>query len=110
MYIEDFYDRSCEDNSASRLTEREWQQLREITATPYLPSASSFITDVTAAGFDDVEFEDVTEKWTPLLRARADKYKVSEKPNAALQLFYDTMAEVFEGGKVGGVRLTAVRR
>ena len=111
MYIEDFYDRSCQGDSVSQLNRRESQQLQEIIACPYLPSASSFVADVTAAGFEDVEFEDVTEKWTPLLRARANDYdKASEKPNAALQLFYDTVAEVFEGGHVGGVRLAAVRR
>lgn len=111
MYIEDFYDRSREGDTASNLSEKELRQLREIVACPYLPSASGYIADVTAAGFDMVEFEDVSEKWAELVRVRAEKYKTSEeKPNAALQKFYDTVAEVFQGGNVGGVRLIAVRR
>lgn len=111
MYVEDFYDRSRQsDDTASRLTEREARQLQEIVACPYLPSASRYVAEVTAAGFESVEFDDVSEKWTVLVRARAEKYRGSEKPNVRLQTFYDTVAEVFEGGNVGGVGLTAVRR
>lgn len=108
MYIEDFYDRS---GTASHLTAKELRQLHEVVACPYLPSASVYIADVEAAGFDRVEFEDVSEKWAGLVRERAEKYRADEEmPNAALQEFYDTVAELFEGGNVGGVRLTAVRR
>lgn len=110
LYIEDFYDKSCQDDTVSQLTERELHQLQEFMACPYLPSASRYIGDVAAAGFDTVEFEDVSGKWTPLVRARAEKYRASESPDIDLQKFYDTVAELFEGGKVGGVRLTAVRR
>ena len=110
MYIEDFYDKSCGEDSISHLTEREVHQLQTIMGTPYLPSASKYISDVTTAGFDIIEFEDVSEKWTPLLCARAERYKASEKPNAALQEFYSTVAEVVEAGNVGGVRLTALRK
>ena len=110
MYIEDFYDKSCTRDTVSHITRGELHQLEEIMACPYLPSASKFIADVTSAGFDSVEFEDVSKVWTPLLRARSEKYKVSEKPISALQRFYDTVAEVFDGGNVGGLRLSAVRR
>ena len=110
MYIEDFYDKSSRSDGLSNLTERELHQLHEIVACPYLPSASEYTSDVAAAGFDSIEFEDVSEKWTQWVRARAEKYRASEKPNAELQKFYDTVAEIFEGGRLGGVRLTAVRR
>ena len=110
MYIEDFYDKSYKDNSTSHLTEREVHQLQVIMATPYLPSASSYIADVTAAGFDSIDFEDVSEKWTQVVCARSERYKASEKPNAALQEFYATVAELFEAGNLGGVRLTALRK
>ena len=110
MYIEDFYDKSCGENSTSRLTKREVHQLETIMACPYLPSTSDYIADVTAAGFNNVEFEDVSEKWTQLLWARSERYKASEKPNAALQEFYATVAELFKVGNLGGVRLTALRK
>ena len=109
MYIEDFYDKSCGDDSTSHLTEREVDRLQAIMACPYLPSASTFIADVTAAGFTSIEFEDVSEKWTRWVSARSERYKASEKPNAALQEFYAFVAELFEAGNLGGFRLTASR-
>ena len=112
LCIEDFYDktRNEDDDSKSRLTAKELHQLRDIMACPYLPSASRFIADVQSAGFDSVEFEDVSERWMELLCARVETYKGSENPNAALLEFYEAVADVFAGGNVGGVRLTAVRR
>ncbi len=109
MYVEEFYDRSCEGDAGSLLTEGERRRLREVVACPYIPSASRFVADVAAAGFEILEFEDVSEEWTRFVRARAEKYRASETPNAELQEFYDTVAGLFEGGNVGGVRLTAVR-
>ncbi|CAF9924166.1 hypothetical protein IMSHALPRED_006130 [Imshaugia aleurites] len=110
MYIEDFYDKSCRSGTLSNLTENELHHLHEVIACPYLPSASEYTSDVAAEGFDSIEFEDVSEKWTPLVRARTERYRGSEKPDAELQKFYDSVAEIFEGGNMGGVRLTAVRR
>ena len=109
MYIEDFFDKSCQGDSPSRLTQREKYQLQNIMACPYLPSASKYYTDVETAGFTCVEFDNVSDTWTQIVRARSDKYKTSENPNAALQTFYATVAEMFEGN-LGGVRLTAVRK
>ena len=77
-------------------------------ACPYLPSSSKYIADVQSAGFDRVEFEDVSEKWRLLVRARADRYRTEERQDAELRRFYDVVAEMLEG-KVGGVRLSAVR-
>ena len=110
MYVEDFYDKSCDSGTVSHLTKRELRQLREVVACTYLPSASRYMEDVAATGFESIEFEDVSEKWTEFVCARAEKYRASKKPNAELQEFYDTVAELFQGGKVGGVRLTAVKR
>ena len=110
MYIEDFYDKSCGNGSTSHLTGREVHQLQTIMACPYLPPASDYIADVKNAGFGSVDFEDVSEKWMQLVCARSERYKASEKPNAALQEFYATVAELFEAGNLGGVRLTAVRK
>ncbi len=110
IYVEDFYGRSCEGDAGLLLTEGERRQLREIVACPYIPSASKYVADVAAAGFESIEFEDVSEEWTRFVCARAEKYRASETPNAELQEFYDTVAGLFEGGNVGGVRLTAVKR
>ena len=110
MYIEDFYDASCRGNSISHLTKKEIHQLQNIIACPCVPSAVRYMADVTAAGFDIIEFEDVSMKWKKVVRERSDNYGASGKPNAALEIFYDTVAEIFEGGHVGGFRMTAVKR
>ena len=109
MYIEDLYDKSCQGDSISYVTKKDIHQLQNIIACPYVPPVSRYIIDVTGASCDIVEFEDVSEKWTQVVRARSDEYKASEKPSAALQMFYDAVAEISEGGHVGGVSLAAVR-
>ena len=105
LYIEDFYNNSC---PGSHLTVQEVEKLETVMACPYLPSRSKYIADVQSAGFDRVEFEDVSEKWRVLVRARADRYRAEERQDAELRKFYDVVAEMLEGN-VGGVRLSAVR-
>ena len=105
LYIEDFYDNSL---PGSPLTPQETESLQTVMACPYLPSRSKYITDVQSAGFERVEFEDVTEQWRAFVRARAERYRAEERQDAELRRFYDVVAEMMEGN-VGGVRLTAVR-
>ena len=109
LYIEDFYDNSFQGGTESHLTAQEVENLQTVMACPYLPSSSKWISDVKSAGFERVEFEDVSVKWRAIVRARAERYRVEERPDAELKRFYDVVAESLEGN-VGGVRLTAVRR
>ena len=108
LYIEDFYDNSFQGGTESYLTAQEVENLQTVMACPYLPSSSKWIADVQSAGFDNVEFEDVSMKWRAIVRARAERYRAEERPDAELRRFYDVVAESLEGN-VGGVRLTAVR-
>lgn len=102
VYLEDFYRRA-------QLTEEDSFKLRTVLACPYLPTRMDYITDVADAGFKDLEFEDVSEHWKCLLVNRAEGYKTSEEHSVDLQVFYDTVTEIFMRGNVGGVRLIAVR-
>ena len=106
LYIEDFYDNS---SPGSHLTAQEVEDLQTVMACPYLPSRSKYIADVQSAGFERVEFEDVSQKWRAFVRARAERYRAEERQDAELRRFYDVVAEMLEGN-VGGVRLCAVRR
>ncbi|KAM0798583.1 S-adenosyl-L-methionine-dependent methyltransferase [Usnea florida] len=106
LYIEDFYNNS---RPGSHLTVQEVKKLETVMACPYLPSSSKYIADVQSAGFERVEFENVSEKWRVLVRARADRYRAEERQDAELRKFYDVVAEMLEGN-VGGVRLSSVRR
>lgn len=68
------------------------------------------------AGFVDIGFEDMTERWRGFTRARRDAYHANRAAHtaihgaatvAALTDFYDTVVMLFDGGKLGGVTLTA---
>lgn len=103
IYIEDFYQQG-------NLSDLERNQLRNIVACSYLPTKDAYIADVEAAGLVDVEFDNVSKHWTALLVARAKQYKTRRERDAGLEMFYDTMAELFQGGNIGGVRLVATKR
>ena len=103
LYIEEFYLRAAP-------TEDEKAKLNDVIACPYVPTAAELIGDAEAAGFVDVDFEDVTDLWVEFVVARAKIYKSKKERNKDLEMFYDTVAEVFVGGNLGGVRLTAVKR
>lgn len=102
LYVEDFYHKA-------QLKDAERQKLQKFVACSYLPKAQEYVADVEAAGFSDVEFDDVSKRWAGLLAARAKKYKACRERDADLETFYNIVAELFEGGNVGGVRLTASR-
>ena len=99
MYIEDFYHRKP-------LTNDERTKLREIVSCSYLPNVMDYVDDTEEAEFDDAFWEDVTMLWAPIVKTRAEEYRMKEDKNKNLEIFYDTVAELFEAGNVGGVRLT----
>ena len=70
------------------------------------------------AGFVDIGFEDMTERWRGFTRARRDAYHANRAAHtaihgaatvAALTDFYDTVVMLFDGGNLGGVTLTATK-
>ena len=102
IYIEDYYQRKP-------LTDDERAKLRNLVACTFLPTKSEYSATVAEAGFDAIEFEDVTEHWRDILVARAEKYKAKENKSSDLEKFYDTVAELYVAGNLGGVRLTATK-
>ena len=102
IYIEDYYQRKP-------LTDDERAKLRNLVACTFLPTKSEYSATVAEAGFDAIEFEDVTEHWRDILVARAKKYKAKENKSSDLEKFYDTVAELYVAGNLGGVRLTATK-
>ena len=102
IYIEDYYQRKP-------LTDDERAKLRNLVACTFLPTKSEYSATVAEAGFDAIEFEDVTEHWRDILVARAKKYKATENKSSDLEKFYDTVAELYVAGNLGGVRLTATK-
>ena len=103
IYIEDYYQRQP-------LLENEHVKLHNLVACTFLPTKSEYSATVAEAGFDAIEFEDVTVHWRDILVARANKYNAKADKSPDLGKFYDTVAELFLGGNLGGVRLTATKR
>lgn len=109
LYLEDFYARRP-------LTDREARDLADVVACPYLPEADRYRADLAEAGFTDVVWEDVTERWLPFVTARAERFR-AELPAAEarhgaglaerLLRFYDVVRDLLAGGGVAGVRLSA---
>lgn len=102
IYLEDYYERKP-------LTADERTKLRNLVACTFLPTKSEYSATVAEAGFDAIEFEDVTEHWRDILVARANKYKAKENKSPDLEKFYDTVAKLYVAGNLGGVRLTAMK-
>ncbi|KAL2037136.1 hypothetical protein N7G274_010132 [Stereocaulon virgatum] len=99
MYIEDFYHRKP-------MTKDERTKLREIVSCSYLPNAIDYVEGAEDAEFDDALWEDVTMFWAPIVKQRAEEYRMKKDKKKELEVFYDTVADLFEAGNVGGVRLT----
>ena len=83
-----------------------------------LPSRFEYAVQLERAGFVDVEFVDMTKIWRRFVRERAEAYRRDRERQievngaqvfAALDDFYRAMALLFEGGNLGGIRLTARR-
>ena len=83
-----------------------------------MPTRAQYIANLTNAGFTEIEFEDVTTPWRELTVGRAAKYVAERASHVAvhgeatvdgLTTFYTSVAQLFETGKMGGVRLRATR-
>ncbi|OAA57163.1 methyl transferase-like protein [Cordyceps fumosorosea ARSEF 2679] len=100
IYVEDFFARKELDAEMVR-------KLRDVVSCPYLPSRERYVADLEGAGFGDVVFEEVTDAWADYVHARAIEYRRSSEPEPFLMTFYDTIDELFQGGKLGGARIMA---
>jgi sarcosine/dimethylglycine N-methyltransferase len=107
FYIEDYY-------AAKSLTTLEYSALAEVIACPYLPSREQYIQDLENSGFTEIEFIDVSHLWQPWLQERADRFEQNRPYYEQLfnrdlidsySHFYQTVAGLFKGGNLGGVRI-----
>ncbi len=98
------------------LTEAERTSLADKVYCPYVPNLDTYVSDVTGAGFVDVKTEDKTADWKAFVTDRlaafhaarltlVDRY--GEATVDGLDDFYSTVANLFTGGHLGGLRLTA---
>ncbi|MGI9404826.1 MAG: SAM-dependent methyltransferase [Hyphomicrobiaceae bacterium] len=83
-----------------------------------IPERDAYIAELADAGFGDVGFEDMTESWKAFTVDRLAAFRAaravyarvhSEDMFEALEAFYSSVARLFAGGHMGGVRLTAAK-
>ncbi len=109
IYVEDLF-------SLGEFTPDELQHVRRMLYGQNLPRRDHYIADLEAAGFKNVTFTDMTEPWTGFCFERLEAYRTNRSRNVAvhgeqvveaLDEFYATVAGLFDGGNLGGVRVTA---
>ena len=111
IYVEDYF-------AAKPLTDQDKAQLAGPVACPYLPSQEEYMATLAGAGFVDVEWEVMNDRWLPFVDSRLKKFRAAGERNervhgaaltAELDLFYSTVHELFTRGNLGGVRIKAKR-
>ncbi len=109
MYVEDYFERGA-------LTGEERETLAGKVYCRHLPRLDELRRDLAGAGFIEVEVEDVTAFWTGLVTERAEAWRAGrerevalhgEEVFAGLDDFYSSIAALFQGGNLGGMRLVA---
>ncbi len=109
MFIDDYV-------ALGPLTDAETADLADKVYCPYVPDLDTYISDVSAAGFTDIETVDKTADWKAFVADRLAAFR-NARPNLeqrygsatvdGLDDFYSTVANLFTGGHLGGLRLTA---
>lgn len=111
-YVEDYF-------AARPLTDEDKAQLAGPVACPYLPSREEYERTLKDAGFVDVRWETMNERWAPFVSSRLAKFREARDRNvrvhgealtAELDLFYSTVQQLFARGNLGGVRIRARKR
>jgi cyclopropane fatty-acyl-phospholipid synthase-like methyltransferase len=109
IYIEDLSQRAP-------FSERDRQDLRTVVYGLTVTPIDGYLRDLAEAGFDEIVATDLTPDWAPFARERLaawrgnrDAYAAAHGQGAyaAQEHFYAVIARLYEGGSLGGVRLTA---
>ena len=109
MYIEDYGQRRTP-------SAQEAADLARKVQCPYVPSAEQYRAHLVAAGFGEVHMDDVTADWTGFTQSRAAAYRSARARHASLHGealvdgladFYDTVAALFAGGVITGLKIRA---
>lgn len=100
---------------AAPFTEKELYDLENVVGAAYVPSVNEYRKELEAAGYVDIEFEDVTTTWTEWVDQRYNGFLKNMESHIKLQgetiakkqeLFYQAVDGLFKGGRLGGARIT----
>ena len=82
----------------------------------YTPTIPRYREDLEAAGFTDIETEDMSDDWAAFTHARFEAFLQQRDKNLAthgraivedLEEFYGTVDRLFQGGNLAGLRVSA---
>jgi len=109
FYAEDFYEKGI-------LTPSEKLKLSDEIYCSYLPSLSTYTSDLERAGFQVVKTEDLTQDWTDYTQSRVNSFETNkdhllrvhrEDTYSRLKYFYSVVRDLYAGGNLGGIRILA---
>ena len=112
--IEDY----CLRDSSKLFTAAENEALTDIVGAVYVPSKGDYRKQLEDAGFSNIEFEDLTETWSQWTVERRNRFLEKKDQQIKLhgeevykdmEMFYNTVAKLFQGGRLGGVRITGCK-
>ena len=110
LYIEDFF-------ALGALTAAEQESLASDVFAVGLPTREAYLAALSAAGFDvEIEFTDMTASWTEFVTSRRKQWIKNQERTVRVHdsafyqarlHFFSAMKVLFEGGRLGGVRIYA---
>jgi len=109
LFVEDLF-------AGDEFTSAEQEELDVILFSRYLPSRDVYEADFRTAGFSIIEISDMSEDWRQFTHERYESFCGNqqrleavhgEELVAGLDSFYGTVARLFKGGHLGGMRLVA---
>ena len=109
LYVEDMFERGS-------FTPEEREALAVKAYCRNLPRLEVLRRDLERAGFGDIRIDDLTSPWTEFVSERARAYRANCEHEIALHGedvytgiddFYTSVAALFRGGNLGGLRVSA---
>jgi len=99
-------------------TEQDVKDLHDVVRAPGVSSVVAYVASLEAAGFVDIEVIDMTKPWKAWTKARHLSFRDSREETVLIHgqylfnsrcSFYEVVDRLFEGGNLGGVKITGRR-
>ncbi|MEM9735156.1 MAG: methyltransferase domain-containing protein [Pseudomonadota bacterium] len=109
VHVEDLFQRG-------RFKGEETEALATMLYANTMTDQEGYGAELTSAGFEDIQFTEMTEPWTGFTAQRLAAFEAGREAYEAshgvetfdaLAAFYRTIAGLFAGGNLGGARITA---
>jgi len=102
-----------------KFTELEASNLKNVVSANTVTNQATYVAELEAAGYCDIEVVEVSKPWTAWTKARHESYRDSKADTIKMHgetlfnsrvSFYEVIDSLFAGGNLGGVRITGRKR